>query len=74
VSPRQYVKPLHRADYTFACVFVMHAYLVLVTKYRGGVFTKAILEELRGIFSRVCIDFEARQWSSTGRTTMCTCW
>ena len=34
--------------------------LVFVTKYRRAVFTKAILQELRGIFSSVCIDFEAR--------------
>jgi putative transposase len=42
------------------CVFQMHVHLVFVTKYRRAVFTRAILEELRGIFTRVCIDFEAR--------------
>jgi putative transposase len=42
------------------CVFQMHVPLVFVTKYRRAVFTRAILEELRGIFTRVCIDFEAR--------------
>jgi putative transposase len=41
------------------CVFLMHVHLVFVTKYRRAVFTKAILEELRGIFGSVCIDFEA---------------
>lgn len=37
----------------------MHVHLVFVTKYRRGVFTKEILDELRPIFFSVCIDFEA---------------
>jgi REP-associated tyrosine transposase len=37
----------------------MHVHLVFVTKYRRGVFTKEILNELRLIFSSVCVDFEA---------------
>lgn len=37
----------------------MHAHLVFVTKYRRNVFTKEILNDLRGIFSNVCADFEA---------------
>lgn len=41
------------------CVFLMHVHLVFVTKYRRGVFTKAILDDLRGIFAKVCRDFEA---------------
>jgi len=41
------------------CVFVMHVHLVFVTKYRRGVFTKEILDDLRPIFSSVCTDFEA---------------
>ena len=41
------------------CVFNMHVHLVFVTKYRRGVFTKAILEDLQEIFSSVCADFEA---------------
>ena len=41
------------------CVFSIHAHLVFVTKYRYGVFTKAILEDLGGIFAKVCKDFEA---------------
>lgn len=41
------------------CVFKMHVHLVFVTKYRRGVFTKAILDDLRGIFAKVCRDFEA---------------
>ena len=41
------------------CVFKMHVHLVFVTKYRRGVFTKAILEDLQEIFASVCSDFEA---------------
>ena len=41
------------------CVFLMHVYLVFVTKYRRGVFTKEILDDLRPILSGVCADFEA---------------
>ena len=37
----------------------MHAHLVFVTKYRRGVFTKAVLDDLREIFAGVCADFEA---------------
>ena len=41
------------------CAFHMHVHLVFVTKYRRGVFTKTILDDLRGIFAGVCADFEA---------------
>lgn len=41
------------------CVFMMHVHLVFVTKYRRGVFTKAILDDLNFIFRKVCKDFEA---------------
>ncbi len=41
------------------CVFLLHAHLVFVTKYRYGVFTKAILDDLKEIFASVCRDFEA---------------
>ena len=41
------------------CVFNMHVHLVFVTKYRRGVFTKEILDDLRVIFERVCLEFEA---------------
>jgi REP element-mobilizing transposase RayT len=37
----------------------MHVHLVFVTKYRREVFTKEILDDLSGIFSAVCTDFEA---------------
>jgi len=42
------------------CVFMMHVHLVFVTKYRREVFTKEVLNDLRGIFSGVCNDFEAK--------------
>lgn len=41
------------------CVFLMHVHLVFVTKYRHGVFTQAILDDLRVVFASVCADFEA---------------
>jgi putative transposase len=41
------------------CIFVMHVHLVFVTKYRRGVFTKEILDNLRPVFASVCKDFEA---------------
>ena len=41
------------------CVFLMHVHLVFVTKYRRGVFTKAALTDLKGIFHSVCQDFGA---------------
>jgi len=37
----------------------MHVHLVFVTKYRGGVFTKEVIDDLRCIFTGVCNDFEA---------------
>ena len=36
------------------------AALVFVTKYRRGVFTKKILDDMRTIFDSVCKDFEAK--------------
>jgi len=41
------------------CVFNMHVHLVFVTKYRRGVFTKQIIDDLRTLFEKVCTDFEA---------------
>ncbi len=38
---------------------MMHVHLVFVTKYRRGVFTKEILDDLHPIFASVCTDFEA---------------
>ena len=39
-------------------VFSLHAHLVFVTKYRRCVFTKAMLDRMREIFTSVCHDFE----------------
>jgi hypothetical protein len=41
------------------CVFLMHVHLVFVTKYRRGVFTKEVIDDLRVLFAGVCRDFEA---------------
>lgn len=41
-------------------VFNLHVHLVFVAKYRRKIFTKEILDDLRGIFESVCIDFEAQ--------------
>jgi putative transposase len=40
------------------CVFVLHAHLVFVTKYRHGVFSGRHLERLEEIMREVCADFE----------------
>ena len=37
----------------------MHVHLVFVTKYRRGVFTKEVIDDLREVFKSVCTDFEA---------------
>ncbi len=50
------------------CVFLMHAHLVFVTKYRRSVFTKMILEHLKAIFIDVCSDFEANLVEFDGET------
>ena len=39
-------------------VFMLHAHLVFVTKYRRAVFTRSMLLRMREIFSAVCNDFE----------------
>ena len=49
------------------CVFKLHVHLVFATKYRRGVFTKAVLNELREIFSAVCTDFEAELVALEGK-------
>jgi len=40
------------------CVFVLHAHLVFVTKFRHRVFTDAHLNRLEEIMRAVCADFE----------------
>mgnify|MGYP003603836612 CR=1 FL=1 len=37
----------------------LHVHLVFVTKYRGKVFTKEVLDDLELIFSEVCTKFDA---------------
>jgi putative transposase len=41
------------------CVFNLHVHLVFVTQYRRGVFTSAILADLKDLFASVREDFEA---------------
>lgn len=41
------------------CVFNLHVHLVFVTKYRRGVFSQAILNDLEAIFKSVCADLSA---------------
>ncbi|WP_084961910.1 IS200/IS605 family transposase, partial [Thermoactinospora rubra] len=40
------------------CVFVLHAHLVFVTKFRHKVFNGAHLERMEEIMRDVCADFE----------------
>ena len=44
----------------------MHVHLVFVIKYRREVFTKDIIDDLRGIFASVCADFEAQLMAFDG--------
>ena len=39
-------------------VYMLHAHLVFITKYRKVVFTKSMLERMRSIFEEVCTGFE----------------
>ena len=41
------------------CVFSLQVHLVFLTKYRFDVLTEAALDDLRGIFSKICEDFHA---------------
>ena len=50
------------------CVFLMHVHLVFVTKYRRGVFTKEILDNLKVVFESVCLDFDATLVEFDGET------
>jgi putative transposase len=47
---------IHRGEH---CVFALHVHLAFLTKYRRGVFTKEVLDDLRAVFAGVCADFEA---------------
>ncbi len=48
------------------CVFNLHVHLVFVTKYRHGVLTPEVHENLRKIFQAVCSDFEAELIETNG--------
>ena len=41
-------------------IYNLHVHLVFVAKYRRKVFTKEILDDMRGILESVCTDFEAQ--------------
>ncbi len=41
------------------CVFILHAHLVFVTKYRHCVFSSAHLDRMEAIMRAVCADFGA---------------
>lgn len=40
------------------CVFMLHAHLIFITKYRGKVFTPSSLDRLEMIFKEICRGFE----------------
>jgi putative transposase len=40
------------------CVFLMHAHLIFITKYRGRVFSAEILDNMENIMNDVCGQFE----------------
>lgn len=48
------------------CVFALHVHLVFVTKYRRKVLSADAHETLRGLFTRICEDFEARLVEANG--------
>lgn len=50
------------------CVFMIHAHLVFVTKYRGRIFNTEHLGSLETLFRRVCADFESELVEFNGET------
>lgn len=40
------------------CVFMLHAHLIFITKYRGKVFNESCLQHLEMIFKELCDAFE----------------
>ncbi|TDE26774.1 IS200/IS605 family transposase [Actinomadura sp. 6K520] len=50
------------------CVFVLHAHLVFVTKFRHPVFTGTHLERMEQIMRDVCADFETELAEFNGET------
>ena len=51
------------------CVFVLHAHLVFVTKFRHPVFTGAHLERMEQIMRDVCADFKCELAEFNGEAT-----
>jgi REP element-mobilizing transposase RayT len=45
----------------------MHVHLILVSKYRRKIFTKALLDDLKEIFQKVCFDFECEMKEMDGQ-------
>jgi len=41
------------------CIFNLHVHLVFVTKYRKTIFNHHDIEELKSIFTNICISFES---------------
>lgn len=41
------------------CVFNLHVHLVFVSKYRRKVFDADAISRLRGMFAKVCVDFDS---------------
>jgi putative transposase len=51
------------------CVFILHAHLVFVTKYRHAVFTSRHLERMEVIMREVCADFETELQEFNGESS-----
>src|SRR5581483_7388167 len=43
-----------------SAVFQLYVHLIFVTKYRRAIFTKEILDDLRNIFSKICVQHQAQ--------------
>ncbi|MCP4746111.1 MAG: IS200/IS605 family transposase [Desulfobacteraceae bacterium] len=41
------------------CVFKLHVHLVFFTKYRRKIFSATVFDEMKNVFQKVCLDFEA---------------
>jgi len=55
------------------CVFFLRVHLVFITRYRRGVFTKQILDDLHEILAKVCTDFQTEFVEFDGEDDTCTC-
>ena len=55
-------------------VFMVHAHLIFVTKYRRDALSHLAVYDLSEIFARVCAKFEAELVACiTAKTIMCIC-